>query len=246
MVSAEEREQLLIQVKRDVRSLLISAKSGLAIPDLYRDYQSLVFNPLPFRQLGFETARAFLQSIPDVCRCQLLPGGDCLVTAVADSSTAHIQKMVQRQKSRKRGAKTLTSDSPHALHSATASRSSAQSAQTQDWHRSSNSALARSETQQEPRTKLNPVPSHVAARLSQLLLARQDGVLVDSLPELYRAAVPDGDPLDWTGLGYRSCAELLLQLPLIARVSSCHVYPADALLGEQVTGFCPCHSSGLI
>ncbi|KAF0287050.1 Tudor domain-containing protein 5 [Amphibalanus amphitrite] len=291
MASSGDREQLMAQVKRDVRSLLISAKSGLAIQDLYRDYQSLVFSPLPFRQLGFQTARAFLQSIPDVCRCQLLPGGDCLVTAVADSSTAHIQKMVERQKpSQKRGATARVLASRYVRRSTPARPPNYRSQQSSSyyWHRSLETSpsdddapkarpqpLMQSRPQppmqskpqsptkpapqaptkpapqsptkpapqpQRPekppsgRTSPEPVPARVAGRLAQVLLSHPDGVPADRLPGLHDAAAPD-EPLDWQGRGYRSCAELLLQLPHIARVvnafNGLRVYPARALIAAD-------------
>ena len=270
MASGDDREKMLAQVKRDVRSLLISAKSGLAIQDLYRDYQSLVFSPLPFRKLGFETARAFLQSIPDVCRCQMLPGGDVLVTAVADSSTAHIQKMVERQKpsQKKHGATARVLSSRYVRRSMPARSTSyrAQPAPAQSWYKPSAPYQSRPEPRREPapqtrpapapepqvevpargsgrqeapagRTSPEPVPARVAGRLAQLLLARQDGLSADMIPAMYDVAAPD-EPLDVAGRGYRSCAELLLQLPHIARVvnswNGLRVYPARALLGKTL------------
>ena len=275
MASAIDRDQLLAQVKRDVRSLLISAKSGLAIEDLYRDYKLLVFSPLPFKELGFKSARAFLQSIPDVCQCQLLPGDNCLLTAVADNSTAHIQKMVERQKpSQKRGATARVLASRYVRRSTPARTSSYRqqpSPAHQAWHQSP--APARREATPEPRpqpllgaapqplmgaapqpqlerpaSRGSPeaVPARVAGRLAQVLLSRPDGVAADRLPALYNSAAPDGEPFDWAGRGYRSCAEMLLQVPHIARVvnswSGLRVYPSRALIGECFTRSAPSHA----
>ena len=55
-------------VVSNIRSLLISAKGGVAIEELNNDYRELIGGNIPFRQLGYQTLADFLDQSPDMCR----------------------------------------------------------------------------------------------------------------------------------------------------------------------------------
>ena len=105
----------LERVKKQLRSVLISEKNGVAIDRLQSDYQDLVRPSLlfsiffaqvgqsiPFVSLGFPSLESLLRSLPDVCSLEPRGGGQ-VVLGVASSATAHVQEMVVKQNQSKRG-----------------------------------------------------------------------------------------------------------------------------------------------
>lgn len=56
------------EVMKNVRSLLISAKYGLTVAELQRDYNDMIKKPLPFRELGYKTPIDMLKDMPNVAR----------------------------------------------------------------------------------------------------------------------------------------------------------------------------------
>ena len=98
--------QLLERTKKQLRSVLLSEKGGVAADQLERDYRDLVGETIPTRRLGFPTLEAFLRSLPDTCSIQWR-GAALTVQGVASGQTRHVQEMVARQATRKVGAGTL-------------------------------------------------------------------------------------------------------------------------------------------
>ena len=95
--------QLLERTKKQLRSVLLSEKGGVAADQLERDYKDLVGETIPTRSLGFPTLEAFLRSLPDTCSIQWR-GAALTVQGVASGQTRHVQEMVARQATKKVGA----------------------------------------------------------------------------------------------------------------------------------------------
>lgn len=89
----------LIDVKKRIRALLISSKSGCSLKQLYQDYKTVIGEELPYGELGYRSLMALIRDIPDVVRVRL-NGIDQVATlyGVADEKTQHLARMVARQK----------------------------------------------------------------------------------------------------------------------------------------------------
>lgn len=85
------------EAKKEIRSLLLSAPLGLTVVELKRDFAEFIGHPLPWKELGYSSAEDFVQDIPDTVKITWSNTG-MVLTGVANSSTKHIEKLVQNQK----------------------------------------------------------------------------------------------------------------------------------------------------
>ncbi|XP_076752241.1 tudor domain-containing protein 7 tapas isoform X1 [Xylocopa sonorina] len=83
-------------VIKNVRACLISSKGGVKIENLSRDYRMLIDENIPFRELGHQSLIAFLRTVPSVKIIE--KGSDCFVEALPTEESAHITKLIARQK----------------------------------------------------------------------------------------------------------------------------------------------------
>ncbi|XP_067666250.1 tudor domain-containing protein 7B-like [Haliotis asinina] len=90
----------LKQVKAMLRSVLLSCKEGVASQRFLVDYRDVTGEYLPYKKFGFSSVSDFIASIPDVVHVRR-QGGEEIYHAVADETTAHIQKLVSKQRSKK-------------------------------------------------------------------------------------------------------------------------------------------------
>lgn len=98
-VSRLVRMASLIDVKKRIRALLISSKSGCSLKQLYQDYKAVIGEELPYSELGYRSLMGLIRDIPDVVRVKL-NGSDQVATlyGVADEKTQHLARMVARQR----------------------------------------------------------------------------------------------------------------------------------------------------
>ena len=61
-------EGLQAQVKKDTRGVLLSRMGGVPLDKFNRDYQELLGNRFPYRDLGFNDLRSCLESMDDTVR----------------------------------------------------------------------------------------------------------------------------------------------------------------------------------
>lgn len=63
-----DREKMLSDAKKAVRSVVISEKGGLSLHSLERFHRELMGSPIAYKKLGYTTCAAFLNDIPDTVR----------------------------------------------------------------------------------------------------------------------------------------------------------------------------------
>ena len=80
-----------------LRAIVQSSPRGVLMEKVGGEYRALTYQPLPFRSLGYDSLESFLRSIPDTVRLERSAEG-IVVKAVADSSTAKLQKLIDKQK----------------------------------------------------------------------------------------------------------------------------------------------------
>ncbi|XP_071359625.1 tudor domain-containing protein 7A isoform X5 [Trachinotus anak] len=88
-------------IKKMLRSVLQSSKTGVSINTLQLEYRSLCGESIPLKKLGYSKLEEYLRSIPSVVRLEYQMGElKCFATVCQE--TAHIAELVARQKSSKK------------------------------------------------------------------------------------------------------------------------------------------------
>ena len=86
-------EDDLNQIKKCLRSVLISCPEGTPLNKVESDYKSFMGIPLDYRRLGFRSIESFLSSIPDTARLQ----GN-IVFGVSCAEIKHVTKLINNQR----------------------------------------------------------------------------------------------------------------------------------------------------
>lgn len=83
--------------KIELRSVLTGMKNGASLRQLHIEYETRMGTPIPFKQLGFRNVVELIQELQDVAYFDQ-EKGELRVHAVPDESTAHISRMVSKQR----------------------------------------------------------------------------------------------------------------------------------------------------
>lgn len=71
----EKKQKTLEDVKKEIRSLLISSPVGLRLQDLISDYRTMMGKQLPFKEFGYSSVLEMIKHMPDVVAPVFRPGG---------------------------------------------------------------------------------------------------------------------------------------------------------------------------
>ncbi|XP_059510150.1 tudor domain-containing protein 5 isoform X2 [Stegostoma tigrinum] len=93
-----DQEKLLEILKKELRSLLISAKSSLTPVELERDYHSMMGKQLPLCALGYRSVLELASNIPDTIKIHACPDGTVLLKGVGNETTKGIEELVAKAK----------------------------------------------------------------------------------------------------------------------------------------------------
>ncbi|KAM5295328.1 tudor domain-containing protein 5 [Glossophaga mutica] len=94
-----DQERIQECLRKEIRSLLISAKDGLTPQQLEKEYLLMVGSHLPLRILGYRSTMELVMDMPDVV--SICPWGDgtVILKAIPDESTKGIASLVAKQRS---------------------------------------------------------------------------------------------------------------------------------------------------
>jgi hypothetical protein len=103
-MNKDTTSQEYLDLKAELRSILISSQQGCNELQLMRDYGAYnAHKPIPFRDMGYNTLIDLLKSMPDVAKIDQ-SRGPMIIHGVPDENTAHIKKLVMTQKRNKKKA----------------------------------------------------------------------------------------------------------------------------------------------
>ncbi|CAF0992819.1 unnamed protein product [Didymodactylos carnosus] len=90
-----------VDLKQEIRSLLISSQKGLTESQLQRDYADYNSKKeIPYKVMGYKSLLDLLRSMPDVARIE--NNNPLVIHGVADKNTEHLKKMISQQRRSKR------------------------------------------------------------------------------------------------------------------------------------------------
>ncbi|XP_041820893.1 tudor domain-containing protein 7B [Chelmon rostratus] len=89
-------------VKKMLRAVLQANKGGLSLSRLQSEYKELTGEQIPHKQMGHNHLDALLASMPSLVRMERNRSGEMVCYASGANETAHIAKVVARQRSSKK------------------------------------------------------------------------------------------------------------------------------------------------
>ncbi|XP_076580913.1 tudor domain-containing protein 7B isoform X2 [Chaetodon auriga] len=89
-------------VKKMLRAVLQANKGGLSLTRLQSEYKELTGEQIPHKQMGHNHLDALLASMPSLVRMERNRSGEMVCYASGANETAHIAKVVARQRSSKK------------------------------------------------------------------------------------------------------------------------------------------------
>lgn len=85
-------------LKNKIHAVLQSSKDGVRTIDFKKEYRNLTGEDILYQKFGFKTLEEFMKGIPDTVERIHVRGGE-VYRAVSNDKTAHLQKLIAKQKS---------------------------------------------------------------------------------------------------------------------------------------------------
>uniref|UniRef100_A0A8C2CL72 Tudor domain-containing protein 7B n=1 Tax=Cyprinus carpio TaxID=7962 RepID=A0A8C2CL72_CYPCA len=178
-------------VKKMVRAVLQSSKSGVSLSHLQVEYKDLTGELIPYKQLGYATLDALLHSMPSVVKLDKGQSGEVVCHATTGNEMTHITKLAARQRTAKRTGRPQVVNcqmrvkpaAPLALNGETLITAAFMSLIFL-----APSILNENTTPSKPRLPHSAPysPKLVQSRLKEVLNKHSNGLWVSKLPQLYR------------------------------------------------------------
>ena len=83
--------------KIELRAVLMPMKNGASLKQLHQEYETRMLHGIPYQEFGCRNVVQLIEQLPDVAYLDDSTG-ELRVYAVPDNSTAHIARMVSKQK----------------------------------------------------------------------------------------------------------------------------------------------------
>ncbi|CAH1407601.1 unnamed protein product [Nezara viridula] len=80
----------------NLRACLISSQGGIRMDSLNKDYMQIIGECIPYKRLGFNQLEEFLKSVPEISVKRR--GGEVYIEAKESQTSAHVTKLVSKQK----------------------------------------------------------------------------------------------------------------------------------------------------
>uniref|UniRef100_A0A671USH4 Tudor domain containing 7 a n=1 Tax=Sparus aurata TaxID=8175 RepID=A0A671USH4_SPAAU len=182
-------------IKKMLRSVLQSSKTGVSVSSLQSEYRGLCGEFIPLKKLGYSKLEDYLRSIPSVVRLEYCMGEIKCFAAVCQE-TAHIAELVARQKSSKKSGRSqlvncrmrFKPSNPYMLNGRRHTQSFVSYVRTLSLQKKK---MSSSNYDQKPKGMWDPLGSSlyneelVQSRISQLLQNYCSGLWLSKLPEVY-------------------------------------------------------------
>ncbi|XP_048465554.1 tudor domain-containing protein 5-like isoform X2 [Rhincodon typus] len=176
-----DQEKLLEILKKELRSLLISAKSSLTPVELERDYHSMMGKQLPLCALGYRSVLELASSIPDTIKIHARGDGSILLKGIGNETTKGIEELVAKAKV---------------------------SAKTKRNVRKTRAELMQKQAFLPRRYNTTPIlPALVKCELRELVASFPGGVLLSDFDKSFMKRY--GRPFQYTRYGFYSLQEVL-------------------------------------
>ncbi|XP_042197084.1 tudor domain-containing protein 5 isoform X2 [Callorhinchus milii] len=93
-----DQEVLLDVLKKELRSLLISAQGGLSPVELESDYYKMMGKRLPLYALGYRSVLELITDMPDAIKIHTCGNGSLILKGNGDATTKGIEEMVAKSR----------------------------------------------------------------------------------------------------------------------------------------------------
>ncbi|KAF8792257.1 Tudor domain-containing protein 7A [Argiope bruennichi] len=218
-----DKEDLKKSICINLRCVTQSSKGGVPLNQLQNDYKQLLGTPIPFKDLGYNTLENFLCDIPDVVCLKKNVDGSLIVEGVADTSTAHIAKLISKQKPSK---KSKSGSAKVAVVTrkwgGSMKKNSHQNLKSpmKDFNSFPPSTLVRKHDQESKLMHLTiaqqQLKQSVLVNLRSVVQSCKDGVPLNRLQKDYRKFI--GSNIPFENLGYSTLYEFVQSIPDVINI----------------------------